>query len=125
MCPEAEQGPGRARIAITSSQGQAVDLHFGHADQFLIFELGPGDVTYLEVRRPGCTEAMEKNGLEDLDRMVDAVGDCRAVLTMKAGPHARERLEARGILCIEHPGGLLDGIGKVRRLLGNPDETFM
>lgn len=117
MLPSDRSEP--VRIAVTSSQGQSVDLHFGHTDQFLIFELAPGVAGYLEVRRLAAQEEAGDQELEDLDRMVDLIGDCRAVLTMKAGPHARQRLEARGILCVEHPGGLLDGIAKLRRQLAH------
>ena len=101
------------RVAVTSSRGTAVDQHFGRAERFLIFEIGPGEAHFLEARpRP---EAPREG---DFDPVAELLSDCRAVLTEKAGPHPRERLEKRGILCLEVSGGLIPAFAKAREVLG-------
>jgi predicted Fe-Mo cluster-binding NifX family protein len=97
------------RIAVASSQGQQVDLHFGHADQFLIFDLLPGNVAYVGWRKKSFEGEESAEGVEDLDLVVDLLADCAAVVSMRAGPHARERLRHKGIACLEHAG--IAGLG--------------
>jgi nitrogen fixation protein NifB len=109
--PEAP-GIGPVRVAVTSSQGRKVDLHFGHADQFLIFELDGIQARYVEMRR--IAQEDEPADYGDLDRAVELIADCDVLLTMRAGVHARERLRKRGIRCHEHDGGLLPGLDAVR-----------
>lgn len=101
------------RVAVTSSRGTAVDQHFGRAERFLIFEIGAGEARFLEARlRPDAP----REG--DFDPVAELLSDCRAVLTEKAGPHPRERLEKRGILCLEVSGGLIPAFEKAREVLG-------
>jgi nitrogen fixation protein NifB len=105
------------RVAIASSQGQQVDLHFGHADQFLIFDILPGNVAYVEWRKKSFEGEDCAEGVEDLDQVVDLLADCAAVVSMRAGPHARERLRKKGIACLEHTGSLVSGISLARETL--------
>ena len=43
------------KIAVASSNGKIIDLHFGDADRFIIFELKDGEGEFSEIR--------EKNGM--------------------------------------------------------------
>jgi len=105
------EGTAPVRVAVTSSQGRRVDQHFGQARHFLVFEVEPDRSRYLEARpipevesEPGATRAA------GLDLAVETISDCRLLLTLRAGVHARERLERRGIACLEYEGPLLSGL---------------
>ena len=95
-----------------------MDLHFGHADQFLIFDLGAKNVDYVGWRRLSDSDDPVPEGVEDLDLVVDLLSDCQAVLSMRAGSHARDRLRNRGISCLEHDGLVASGLALVRETLG-------
>lgn len=101
------------RVAVASSFGQKVDLHFGHADRFLVFALSEGGAEFLEVREV-AEVGDEVEGVEDLDQVVELVSDCAAVVCSRAGPHARERLSARGIRIVQSRGSVLSALEELR-----------
>lgn len=114
------EGTAAVRVAVTSSQGRRVDQHFGQAKHFLVFEVESGRSRYLEARPVPEVEAESgETRAAGLDRAVGAISDCRLLLTLRAGVHARERLERRGVECMEFEGPLLAGLEIARsRLAG-------
>jgi nitrogen fixation protein NifB len=112
------------RIAVASKYGKMVDLHFGHANEFIIFE-GNGESFAIVERRPvdkycaGMAECYE--GEEKRDAIIDALKDCRAVMTMRIGQHAKEKLHKRGIFCVEYCDTVENGLRyTVELLLAQP-----
>lgn len=93
------------RIAVASQDGEVVDQHFGHAEQFLVFELRSSEAdsgverfVYLETRasQPACVRHDHDD--DRLARTVDLISDCAAVLVARIGLGAVRHLKARGIL---------------------------
>ncbi len=93
------------RIAVTSKYGKLIDLHFGHASEFLIYE-GCGESFQLVERRNtdkyclGMADCDEK--VVRKDAVIDTIADCDAVLTMRIGNSAKKKLLERGIVSVEH-----------------------
>ena len=98
------------KIAVASSDGASVDLSFGRADRFLIFEVGEdGSCRLAETREvqsaaegaPSCARREDGNPRAcgghggGHDARADLLRDCRAVLCAKIGPQARKVLEHR------------------------------
>ncbi|MDR3588807.1 MAG: NifB/NifX family molybdenum-iron cluster-binding protein [Negativicutes bacterium] len=81
-----------------------VDLHFGHASDFLIYQVSGDDFQLLETRKmpkyctgpTGCDEEET-----DKEAVASALSDCDAVLTMRIGSHARDRLGRHGVRSVE------------------------
>ncbi|MDU4960470.1 MAG: nitrogenase cofactor biosynthesis protein NifB [Sporomusaceae bacterium] len=100
-------------IAVTSRHGTCVDQHFGHAEEFSIYRGNGRDFTLLE-RRPVAKfcGGMAECGTEDdrRDATIRAVGDCQAVLTMRIGQHAKEKLAEQGIQSIEYCDAVETGL---------------
>jgi MoaA/NifB/PqqE/SkfB family radical SAM enzyme len=99
------QGTGRTlRVAVASRNGMAVDLHFGHASSFYIYEAG-GDVSdeveFLERRdvAKSCGGPGNCGGSEGdaFDAICDTLSDVDAVLVIRIGERPRGLLEERGI----------------------------
>ncbi|TLM97401.1 nitrogenase cofactor biosynthesis protein NifB, partial [bacterium] len=92
------------RIAVASKHGKLVDQHFGYATEFAIYE-GDGETfTLSETRKVDkyCAGVEEcDTGETRRDSIVDALRDCDAVLTMRIGYHAKERLTQKGIMSVE------------------------
>jgi nitrogen fixation protein NifB len=92
------------RVAVTSKYEKLVDLHFGHANSFLIYETD-GVNSFLVERRSTVKychgndycEGEENYKLE----VVKKLADCAAVVTMRIGSQAKERLSGEGILAVE------------------------
>lgn len=95
----------RYRIAVTSKYGKLVDQHFGHAEEFTIYEGNSQDFKILE-KRPvakyclGMEECGEEEGRQQ--STINALQDCQAVLTMRIGRSAKEELAENGIRSIEY-----------------------
>jgi len=105
------------RVALTSSRGTKVDLHFGHADRFLVFGLDAQQATFLGTRNLPGEEDETGDPHADLERAVERIGDCGAVLAMRVGPYARDLLGRKGIRCLEFDGPVLEGLAQVRDLM--------
>lgn len=92
------------KIAVATKYGKLVDQHFGYASEFLIFE-GDGETFALAENRrveKYCTGIEEcDTGETRRDGIIDALRDCDAVLTMRIGYHAKERLTKKGIMSVE------------------------
>jgi nitrogen fixation protein NifB len=86
-----------ARVAVATKAGGLVDQHFGHAREFLVY-----DVTASEARLVGrrATAATCTGGEGDDDALavaLRALADCRAVLVAKVGHCPKGQLAAAGI----------------------------
>jgi predicted Fe-Mo cluster-binding NifX family protein len=72
-----------SRLAVASTDGKYVDLHFGDADQFFIFEINEGKAQFKEVRYKNDVPVQKHK-----DRWVTSlkiVEDCRTVICNKIG----------------------------------------
>lgn len=106
----AAAAPGEAAsrpytIAVATKSGTLVDTHFGHAEQFVIYSVGPEGISQLEKRD------VEKYclGVEECDEeetrrqpILASLADCDAVVSLRIGHSAKKRLQAIGILPLEH-----------------------
>ncbi len=86
--------------AVASKSGILVDQHFGHAEEFYIYESDGSIVRFKEKRRvpkycAGPEECDEKTG--KIDSIVSAVSDCDAVLALRIGVSPADKLRERGI----------------------------
>lgn len=91
------------KIAVASKNGTMVDQHFGHTNEFAIYQ-GNGQSFQLvgksQVQKyctgPEC-DAEESRRASTLK----ALQECDAVLTMRIGYHAKEKLLQKGIEVVE------------------------
>lgn len=105
------------KIAVASSDGKVINQHFGHADQFLVFDLSGTEARFVELRRcpPLCGASGEPGHAEDaVEERMRLIEDCRAVLCARIGYGMRRELALRGIRPVE-VAGLIEEI--LRRLL--------
>lgn len=86
-----------ARVAVATRGGGRINQHFGHATELLVYEVSPGGIRLLGVRK---VERYCAGGAEDEEAMpslLRALADCRAVLVAKIGTCPRRSLAAAGI----------------------------
>lgn len=109
-------------IAVASRSSRSVDEHFGHAQEFLIYQYKQGQTTLLEKRRtaPYCSGAIHCDEEEDkLAGMIKSIEDCHAVLVLRIGYLPQTRLEEKGIKVVQTCGLIEDEIlNTVETLLG-------
>jgi nitrogen fixation protein NifB len=86
-----------ARIAVATRRGGLVDQHFGHAREFLVYDVSRSGASLVGRR---ATEHYCAGGEGDDDALVialRALSDCRAVLVAKVGSCPKGQLAAAGI----------------------------
>ncbi|WP_424354728.1 NifB/NifX family molybdenum-iron cluster-binding protein [Methanobacterium sp. MBAC-LM] len=84
------------KVAIASSDGKSIDLHFGQAPDFLIFEIKEnGDSKFIEARKnipPSDDPNLLENHDNALAKSVDLISDCDVVLASQIGPSASKAI---------------------------------
>lgn len=111
------------KIAVATSDGLHVDLHFGTAGAFTIIDVNEdGSYSFIEKRiiskdnevqekeddcnkKSGCASGCENktggcgNGHsnKEIDTKVDIISDCRCLLCKNIGPGASRQLEQKAI----------------------------
>jgi nitrogen fixation protein NifX len=109
------------RVAFATSDGQAVDAHFGSTPRLLVYEVdGTGA---REVGRVELETAEETGDHHKLEARVAAVAGCAVLYAAAIGPTAAARLRALGVRAVAAPPGeplpaLLDRL--VALLAGSP-----
>lgn len=86
------------RVAVASSDGKFINQHYGHAEQFLIFDIDDeGKYNFVEIRKnePSCTGGNHTNGA--LKNTIDIIKDVKVVLVAQIGPGASQSLLLNGI----------------------------
>jgi predicted Fe-Mo cluster-binding NifX family protein len=123
------------KIAVTSSDGKQVDLHFGHTNDFQVFGVDEttGAWEFIEKRiipekidtacqsagcGAGCGQAVETGGClghndARLDAVITLLSDCTYILTSKVGPKPHMFLKRAGITALESPAEIGFAVSKV------------
>jgi nitrogen fixation protein NifB len=90
-------GAAGARVAVATKGGGLVDQHFGHAREFLVYDVSPAGAR-LVGRRTADTYCSGGDGDDDaLEGVIRALSDCQAVLVARIGHCPRGQLAAAGI----------------------------
>ncbi len=86
-----------ARVAVATRGGGTVNQHFGHAEEFIVYEVSRKGAQLLSIRRAEhyCRGGDAED--EAIDGILRALEGCRAVLVAKIGRCPAGRLEAAGI----------------------------
>lgn len=101
------------RIAVVSKYGRLVDQHFGYAHEFDVYEFDGKNFKLLEKRKipKYCTGVEECDSVEEQrESTIGALHDCQAVLCLRIGYHAKERLRQQGIIAVEYCDSIENGL---------------
>lgn len=97
------------KIAVASSDGVNVDLHFGSAKVFKIYVVETKEFKFLEDRKTDVCNQENKNGCDCSGEKksscgsagnvpnIEIVADCRAVVCAQIGRNVLKQLESRAI----------------------------
>jgi nitrogen fixation protein NifB len=98
-------------VAVATKGGGVVNQHFGHAKEFMIYEVDANEAKFVSHRKIDnyCQGGYGEDAM--LDGIINTVADCKAVLASKVGPCPQKRLEKAGITVVES----YDVIEKVAR----------
>lgn len=97
---EEQKFSNKYRFAIASKTGVNVDLHFGHADTFYIYEYVSEKACFIEKRNVlkycAGTEECDNQG-DKFSSIIKAIEDCNALLVVRIGIEPSEKLLSHGI----------------------------
>ena len=99
------------KIAITSSNGKAVDTHFGKASKFYVYDLIPGSLKFVEVRDTiNYCSGEEGHGFNasKLETVYQSIKDCEMLCTAKIGETPAAKMQEKGINIVEFEGDLIE-----------------
>jgi len=82
------------KVAFTSRTGELIDQHFGMAESFSVWELGPDEAHPVETLQVGSTEHDEE---DKIAARVALLADCAIVYTMQIGGPAAAKLVSHKI----------------------------
>lgn len=108
------------KFAISSKSGMNIDQHFGHAEEFYIYDYFHGEVKFVEKRNVSkYCEGVEECGDHDdkISKIIKTVEDCNAVLALRAGFEPIKKLESHGIKIFQMYDGINKGIEKAVKLI--------
>ncbi len=109
-------------VAVATKGGGVVNQHFGHADEFWIYEAGPNWAKLAQTRSVAryCAGPSECDDESKLDKTIRLLSDCRAVLCSKVGPEPSRALSAAGIEPVEVYDLIDQAVAEAgRRLVGS------
>lgn len=98
-------------IAVASSQGKSIDLHFGQTESFLIYSKGKDSLILEDRKQVTPLSNGEPNHAFDkerFERIVEALAGCSKVYCAKIGDKPQEELAKRGIKAVIFSGDIKD-----------------
>lgn len=101
------------KVAVTSKDKKLVDLHYGHALEFQIYEIDGVNIRFIESRAnpkhcQGMISCDETEAVKEA--VVQKIADCDAVLTMRIGNDAQKCLTENGIYVVESCASVEEGL---------------
>ena len=104
------------RVAVATQTGDSVDVHYGRASRFQIYEIEELEsIDLIEVREliPVCADG--EHDPVRLEENAKKLNDCRCVIASRIGPGALNSLAAEGIEGYELPGDIEEAIDRMVR----------
>ncbi len=98
---ENQHKPSKIRVAVASKSNGIVNQHFGHAKEFLIYEVDGTQATLMDTRPVSQYCHGGDGGPGELKQIVQILSDCTAILVAKIGPCPEERLRQAGFEVVQ------------------------
>jgi predicted Fe-Mo cluster-binding NifX family protein len=89
------------RAAVASGEGRGISQHFGHARAFMIFDVTPDQVVFVESRNVDHYCHGQTGDQSAMARILITIADCQAVFVAKVGDGPRGKLAAIGVEAVD------------------------
>jgi nitrogen fixation protein NifB len=110
------------RLAFASNDGDFVSQHFGRSRQFVIAEIDEDtyEWRYLETRENDTPCKGGEHDEEKFENSIALISDCKALFAVRAGNHAKARLQLAGVQTLEKPGFIEELLEEYIKYLKRP-----
>lgn len=87
------------RFAIATRSGMTIDMHFGQAEEFCIYEYRNDSVMFLEKRNVDkyCSGKDFCEGDNKIEKIVKTISDCDGVISLRIGEEPKKKLKESNI----------------------------
>lgn len=125
------------KIAVVSSDGKNIDLCFGKADEFLIYEVENKEYYFLEKRSGKRTEdrssssaggcgqegcgAASGSRKEEILLKVGQITDCRSIVCKRMGFQVQRQLERHSVTCFDISGSVDSALERIASYFAKVD----
>ncbi|GAB1260437.1 NifB/NifX family molybdenum-iron cluster-binding protein [Aurantivibrio plasticivorans] len=82
------------KVAVASKDGISINLHFGHAKEFWVYELGEAAPVLIERREVDYYCHGQHGSQTAMQKILETIKDCSAVFSAKIGDGPIAKLEA-------------------------------
>lgn len=90
------------KIAIASSDGKNVDLHFGKGSSLYIYDFDGKSTKFLEKR----TVIINENEKHQWKKVLEIIMDCDVIICVQAGFKSKYGIEEAGLKLVEDEGSI-------------------
>lgn len=89
----------KLRFAIASKTGKIVDLHFGHATEFYIYDYINNNVTFIEKRSTDkyCNGKEDGEEIDKFEETMKVLADCNGIISLRIGNSPTNKFKSKGI----------------------------
>ena len=85
------------KIAVASKDGISINLHFGHATHFVIYQVDDSGCQQLDSREVSNYCLGEHADADAMTQIMHTISDCQAIMVAKIGDGPTQKLKAIGI----------------------------
>lgn len=101
----------KVRLAVSSTNGNIIDQHFGHSKEFYIYEYENQSVRFIESREVDkYCNGPECDGEDKIEKIIKTLSDCQMVLSLRIGYEPKKKLLLKNIIPIETYDVVTNGI---------------
>lgn len=88
------------RVAVASSDGVNIDLHFARASSFYIYDINEDGFEYIENRKQRAANKHDEDGFAGTLKLIE---DCRSIIVGQIGMGALSFVNKKGFRVFEAP----------------------
>lgn len=101
----------KVRLAVSSTNGNIIDQHFGHSKEFYIYEYKDEKVEFIESRKVDkYCNGPECDGENKIEKIINTLSDCQMVLSLRIGYEPKKKLLLKNIIPVETYDVVTNGI---------------
>lgn len=109
------------KIAVGTSDGETIDLHFGEIESVSVYEVDESDGSHSFLESRNIVREPEKEACESgcscgsgfAQKIGEAVSDCTYFLVAKIGNKPHRLLQENNVNCIEAPFEIAEAVSKL------------
>ncbi|MDF2503082.1 MULTISPECIES: NifB/NifX family molybdenum-iron cluster-binding protein [Clostridium] len=111
------------KIAVASSDGKAINQHFGRAEQFFVYEVEKNNFKLVELRKSADFHSENEDHVTKLKNTIEGLRGCKIVLVTQIGDGASRILRSNGIEAFDVEDSIENALNKLIKYYATINEN--